>query len=72
MRILEQDIKLLSVSARILNREGFETHRAEVAIYRDTDGDEYIRVGSTLFFRKDVLESDDRFECLTSGMTILL
>ena len=66
------DIKILSESARILSREGCETHRAEVAIYRDTNGDEYIRVGSSLLWRKDVLEFSDLFECLASGMTILL
>jgi hypothetical protein len=66
------DIKILSESARILSREGFETGRAEVAIYRDTNGDEYIRVGSSLLWRKDVLESSDRIQCLASGMTILL
>jgi len=70
------DIKILSTAARILNREGFETGRAEVAIWEDQtpegSGDHYIRVGSTLLWRKDVIESEDRLECLASGMTILL
>lgn len=68
------DIRILSQNARVLTREGYETRRSvEVAIYRDEhNGDEYIRVGQTLLWRKDVLESADRLECLASGMTILL
>jgi len=68
------DIQLLSTSARILNRDGFETQKGvEVAIWVDpNNGNRYIRVGSSLLWRKDVLENDDRLECLASGMTILL
>lgn len=68
------DIKILSENARVLTREGYETRRSvEVAIYRDEhNGDEYIRVGQTLLWRKDVLEESDRLTCMASGMTILL
>jgi hypothetical protein len=71
------DTQILSRSARILDRQGYETQTGvEVAIWEDESpeglGDHYIRVGSTLLWRKDVLENDDRLECLASGMTILL
>ena len=68
------DIKLLSENARVLTREGYETRRGvEVAIYRDEhNGDEYIRVGQTLLWRKDVIEESERLTCMASGMTILL
>lgn len=65
------DTQILSTSARILDRNGYETHRAEVALYTD-NGNKYIRVGSTLLWRNDVLEIENRLECLASGMIILL
>lgn len=67
------DKQLLSKSARILSREGYETHTGvEVAIWIDSNGNEYIRVGSSLLWRADVIHTGDRIECLASGMLILL
>jgi hypothetical protein len=76
------DSQILSNSARILSREGFETRTGvEVAIWIDQDpcclGDKYIRVGSSLLWEKDTVQDvtefgNDRITCLCSGMQILL
>lgn len=65
--------KLITENATLISKEGYITHRGvSVAYHTDEDGDEYIRVGSSLMWRADVLEQSDRFTCLASGATILL
>jgi len=76
-QLVNMDKQLLSKSARIFSREGYETQtNVEVAIWEDQtpegSGDHYIRVGSTLLWRADVIHAGDRIECLASGMLILL
>jgi hypothetical protein len=76
------DSQILSTSARILDRDGFETQTdVEVALWIDQDpcclGDKYIRVGSQLLWEKDTVQDvtefgNDRINCLCSGMQILL
>jgi hypothetical protein len=76
------DTTILSRSARILNRDGFETQTGvEVALWIDQDpcclNDKYIRVGSQLLWEKDTVQDvtefgNDRITCLCSGMQILL
>ena len=64
--------EIISKIATLLNADGFITHQpVEVAYYTEDDGDEYIRVGSSLYWRKDIQEDEDRFTCLASGATIL-
>lgn len=64
---------LITENATLLSKEGYITHRGvSVAYHTDEDGDQYIRVGSALMWRADVLEESDRLTCLASGATILL
>lgn len=48
---------ILSTSATLLNRDGFvSSHGLTVAIHTDSDGDQFIRIKSTLHALSDVMD----------------
>ena len=60
---------ILSEAAKVYNHQGYlACENITVAVVDK----EYIRVGSCLYFRNDLIESEDKLECLCYGSTIVL
>lgn len=65
--------EIITKAGTLLSREGFVTHTGVEVAYHEEDGDQYIRVGNALYWRKDLDESKaGRMTCLASGAVILL
>jgi len=64
--------QVITKTGTLLSPDNIVTHRNVEIAYHEEDGDKYIRVGSSLLWRKDVLEEPGRLTCLASGSVILL
>ncbi len=78
---------ILSTDATLLTRDGFATsHSLTVAIHTDSDGDQFIRINSTLHSLSDIMderglddetlseitEDTERLFLCASGQTVCL
>lgn len=58
---------ILSTSATVYNNQNYITSRGTTVAIVD---EEYIRIGSCLYWRKDLIEYETHLECLASGAII--
>ena len=65
--------EIISTSAIVLNKEGYEENRGVTVskLNCDKDGLQY-KVGRTWHLDRDVFDCDDRLFLLASGQTVIL